>query len=40
MVMTPIDHLPDAFDIADAEVVLGANGEDRLQHPGQALIWT
>ena len=38
--MAPINHLPHTFGIADAEVVLRADGEDRLQNAGHQLIGT
>ena len=38
--VAPINHLADALGIADAEVVVGANGEDRFQDAGQGVVRT
>ena len=38
--MTPIDHLPHSFGVADAEVLVGANRKHRLQDASQRLFRT
>ena len=38
--VAPVNHLAHALGVADAEVVFGANGKDRLQNAGQRLSGT
>jgi len=37
MAVAPVNHLPHTLGIANAEVLLGANGEHRFQNAGQRL---
>ena len=37
--VTPINHLADAFGIADTDVLFGANGEDGFEHAGEQTVW-
>jgi hypothetical protein len=38
MIMAPVNHLPDPIRVADSEVLLSANGEDRLEEAGVRLF--
>ena len=40
MLVAPINHLAHAVGVAHAEVMFGADGEDRLQDAGQGLVRT
>lgn len=34
MAGAPIDHLPDTLGVAKAQILFGANGEDRFEDAG------